>query len=544
MSGAGAAILSEARAPVADVRDLRLRYKNGVEPLRGVDLVVHAGEHVAILGASGAGKTTLLRCLAQRLAGAGGATSTGDVTTRGRVATIHQDLRLVRRCSALRNVLHGCVARTPGLLAALRPPAHERARAMALLAEVGVQHRALAPVHKLSGGEQQRVAVARALMHQPSLLLADEPVANLDHENAHRTLALLRNLCRTHDVALVTVLHDPELARRYADRVVRLHEGRLWQDEPCVGAHARTDADAHERCAVCSAPVPGLRAPASTAGTPATITIAGTPALAPGEPRRAGRVWWFVLGAIGALLLYAWALAGLDVRAQQLARAGPGLVAFVRDALPRDAGELARLPWGTLLAALAQTVQMALVGTTLGVLLSIVPAVLAARSIGPRWMVAIARFVLSIVRTVPALVWALIMVAALGFGPLAGVAALAAYSVGYLTKFFYETLESADAGPQDALRELGASRGQRLLLAALPLAAPMLLSSCVFVLEYNVRAATILGIVDAGGIGWHIKHYLDYRNFPAALACLALMLVVVVALDAASGRLRRWALGA
>jgi phosphonate transport system permease protein len=186
-------------------------------------------------------------------------------------------------------------------------------------------------------------------------------------------------------------------------------------------------------------------------------------------------------------------------------------------------------------------VQMSLIGTTVGVLIAFPLAALAARNVGPRLLQGAVRQLLNIIRTIPSLIWALIFVAAVGFGPLAGVLALTFYSLGYLTKFFYESFEAADTGPQGALEELGASGLQRFTHAVWPAALPAAASSCLFVLEYNVRAASVLGIVDAGGIGWHIKHFLDYRNFPAAIACLALVLAVVIMLDAVSTRVRAWA---
>jgi len=184
---------------------------------------------------------------------------------------------------------------------------------------------------------------------------------------------------------------------------------------------------------------------------------------------------------------------------------------------------------------------MAVVATTLGIVLSVPPALLAANTLAPRWVVTATRSLLSGVRVVPSLVWALFCVAALGFGPLAGIVALTLYSVGYLTKFFSESIESVDDAAPGALREIGAGPLQRFVHAIVPAAAPLLASNAMFMLEYNVRSASVLGIVDAGGIGWHLKQFLDYRDFPGAIACLLLVLGVVLVLDAASGRVRRWA---
>ncbi len=117
--------------------------------------------------------------------------------------------------------------------------------------------------------------------------------------------------------------------------------------------------------------------------------------------------------------------------------------------------------------------------------------------------------------------------------------ALSLYSAGYLGKFFYEAFEHAPRGPQQALREIGASGLARFRRAVRPATKPAVVASMLFMFEYNVRAASVLGVVGAGGIGYDLKFYLDIRNFPAALACLLMLFAVVVVLDAFSSRLRR-----
>ena len=116
--------------------------------------------------------------------------------------------------------------------------------------------------------------------------------------------------------------------------------------------------------------------------------------------------------------------------------------------------------------------------------------------------------------------------------------ALAAYSVGYLSKLFYESFEEVPRGAPTALSEIGAGGLMRFVHAVWPAAKPAILSSCLFMLEYNVRAASLLGIVDAGGIGFYIKQYVDFRMFPAVLASLLMILLVVLVLDSLSERIR------
>jgi lipoprotein-releasing system ATP-binding protein len=206
-----------------DGRELRV--------LRGVDLDVGRGETVAIMGPSGAGKSTLLHVV-----GALDQPTSGEVRIAGRsveslpdveVAGLRNELvgfvfqfhHLLRDFSALENVMF------PRIIGGMaRSEAEERARW--ILEQVGLGERLHHRPNKLSGGEQQRVAVARALVNEPPVLLADEPSGNLDSETSKRLHDLLFELVEEHDSALVVVTHDRELAER-AGRVLRLVDGVL-----------------------------------------------------------------------------------------------------------------------------------------------------------------------------------------------------------------------------------------------------------------------------------------------------------------------------
>lgn len=249
-------------------------------------------------------------------------------------------------------------------------------------------------------------------------------------------------------------------------------------------------------------------------------------------PRRwAAIAGWLVFGG-----LLAWSLHGLsaDVSFKRIARAPAALADFLGRSWPPDFAE-----WRTLLHALMQTIQMALVGTVLGAIVSLPLSALGTRSLAPRWITLTVRLLLNVVRTIPSLVWGLLFVAAVGLGPLPGVLALAFYSAGYLTKFYYEAFESADAATSDALRALGARGAQIFHHAVWPPARPLILSQTIFMFEYNVRAAAILGYVGAGGIGLHLKIYFESFQYPSAVACLLIILAVVVLLDVVSSYLRR-----
>lgn len=202
----------------------------------GLSLRVEKGEFVALVGPSGAGKTTLLRCLVRLVEAddgeiwvAGNAMhrlgGRGLSDARRHIGFIFQQFNLVRRRSALDNVIGGRLATMPFWRVALSLydvwdlRAAERA-----LARVGLRDRSLLRADRLSGGQQQRVAIARALVQESSVLLADEPIASLDPHAARGVLALLRSLARDDGLTVLCSLHQHDLAREYADRVVAIED--------------------------------------------------------------------------------------------------------------------------------------------------------------------------------------------------------------------------------------------------------------------------------------------------------------------------------
>ncbi|HUH83388.1 MAG TPA: phosphonate ABC transporter ATP-binding protein [Stellaceae bacterium] len=227
-----------------EVRGLSLRYPNGKEALSAFDVVVRPGQLVIVLGGNGSGKTTLLRCIARLLDPSGGeirvngtdlSRLSGKELRRARLqlAVISQHAALVRRRTVLANVATGALGRCHDLWTALGGlPASELAAARSRLAEVGLAELAHQRAGTLSGGQSQRVAIARALAQQPRVLLADEPVASLDPEAAEEIMRLLRRLAAEENLAVLCVLHQVELAYRYADRVVGIRDGRVAFDLP------------------------------------------------------------------------------------------------------------------------------------------------------------------------------------------------------------------------------------------------------------------------------------------------------------------------
>ncbi|WP_243856381.1 phosphonate ABC transporter ATP-binding protein [Paraburkholderia sp. BL6665CI2N2] len=224
------------------VRDLTMRYADGHTALRDMNVSVHAGELVVVLGSNGSGKSTFMKCVVGLNRPTGGsvevvgrdlAALSGRALREARLplALISQNANLVKRRSVLANVCCGALGRHRTLATALgRVPREEVEPALSYLDEVGLLHLARQRAGTLSGGQAQRVAVARALAQRPHVLLADEPVASLDPEAADEVMRLLRRLADNDGLAVVCVLHQPELATRYADRLVGLRGGLLEFD--------------------------------------------------------------------------------------------------------------------------------------------------------------------------------------------------------------------------------------------------------------------------------------------------------------------------
>lgn len=238
------------QSPALAVHGLRKTF-SGRTVLDGVDFSVAAGELVAILGANGSGKSTTLRCVMGITAPDAGTVSIAGSPlgtqqsrevqqARERMAMVFQKIHLVPRRTALDNVCAGALARIP-TIRSLMPmlfPTEIRQEALDCLDRVGLADRAFDRVGRLSGGQQQRVAVARALCQRAAVVLADEPVSALDPHAAEQVMALLRGLAHSEGLAVAAVLHQPDLALRYADRSVGLLHGSMTFDLPSADVTA------------------------------------------------------------------------------------------------------------------------------------------------------------------------------------------------------------------------------------------------------------------------------------------------------------------
>jgi phosphonate transport system ATP-binding protein len=228
------------REPVLRALDCAVTYGNGVAALRPTTLSFIGGEFVVLLGPSGAGKSTLLRCLNGLVTPTAGkivSVEHGDIRQkaslrahRRRTGMVFQQHHLIDRQSVLANVLMGRLGYCSSLGSLMPWATGDKHLALRALDRVGLLDRALHRADQLSGGQQQRVGVARALVQEPTLLLADEPVASLDPATAERLLGLLRDICKTDGLTAVISLHQVEFAKQFADRIVGLHGGQVVFD--------------------------------------------------------------------------------------------------------------------------------------------------------------------------------------------------------------------------------------------------------------------------------------------------------------------------
>ena len=221
------------------VEHLTKVYPNGTQALKDVSFEVNDGEFLAVIGLSGSGKSTLLRCINRLIEPTSGkifwndedltAASTGEMRRiRRQIGMVFQQFNLVKRSSVLTNVLTGRLGYVNTLTSALHLfSAADNQKAVASLEQVGLEDKAHVRADSLSGGQQQRVGIARALMQDPKLILADEPVASLDPVLAHSILKYLEQLNKENGITVICSLHFLDLVHRYATRAIALKDGEL-----------------------------------------------------------------------------------------------------------------------------------------------------------------------------------------------------------------------------------------------------------------------------------------------------------------------------
>jgi phosphonate transport system ATP-binding protein len=224
------------------IENLTKVYENGFVALKKINLEIPDGQFVSIIGLSGSGKSTLLRCINRLIDPTEGRIIWNgvDITAatddelhmiRRRIGMIFQQFNLVKRSSVLTNVMSGRLGYINPVFSLINYfPPQEKARAMAALQRVGIPEKANNRASALSGGQQQRVGIARALMQDPEMMLADEPVASLDPATSHSVMKYLQALNKEDKLTVLCSLHFLSLARAYSDRVIALKDGKLEYD--------------------------------------------------------------------------------------------------------------------------------------------------------------------------------------------------------------------------------------------------------------------------------------------------------------------------
>lgn len=213
----------------------------------------------------------------------------------------------------------------------------------------------------------------------------------------------------------------------------------------------------------------------------------------------------------------------------------PNLFVFLSEAFPPSLQRAEQVGW-----ALLETFQMAFVGTVMGVLISLPLGIFAAKNLAPHPVIYhVARGVIALARTVPDLIWALIFVIMVGLGPFAGTLAIMVDTVGFCARFFAESMEEVDSGPQEALTALGASRTGTVFCAVIPASLPSFINTSLFALEKSTRSSVILGLVGAGGIGIELKVSMDMFEYAQAATIILAVFVLVLGVEQVSAWMRR-----
>lgn len=242
----------------------------------------------------------------------------------------------------------------------------------------------------------------------------------------------------------------------------------------------------------------------------------------------------FLLGLPVAALFVLWSFAGAEFNFAELAEGSVNMGEFLSRLFPPTWDK-----FDVIVELLVETFQMAIVGTLLGAICAMLVAFAAASNIAPAWVYYPARWIMNVIRSVPDLVFALMFVSAVGLGPFAGILAMTLGSIGSIGKVYAEAMEAVDQGPVTALEAVGASKRQIVTYAIVPQAAPLLVSYTLLLFEGNVRGATILGLVGAGGIGLELTTAMRMYDYGHLSAIIISIIVLVTVIDRISAIIRR-----
>jgi len=238
-----------------------------------------------------------------------------------------------------------------------------------------------------------------------------------------------------------------------------------------------------------------------------------------------------VIGIIVALLVVA--SYNIDANPFDFAEGIPNLAIIFEEMLAVEPKYIPTALW-----AMFETIQMAFIGTVVGVVIALPLSMLAARNLNSKFVYAPIRALLAAIRTFPSILWAILFVIMVGLGPFAGVLAVIMYTIGFVAKLQYESIEAIDPDPVDAVNSIGVSKWQLIRYVVIPESAPHLLSQILYMFDYNVRQTSILGLVGAGGIGFYIINYIKFFEYGKAAIFMLVVLVAVLVIDWVSVKIR------
>ena len=257
------------------------------------------------------------------------------------------------------------------------------------------------------------------------------------------------------------------------------------------------------------------------------------------------RFGWSSIAIPSLVILSIWLMDGLVNDWGRLSGGAQNLVTFFNESLwPPDwrvlepqaypvctAYPLFDFTCSTAWIGMSETVKIAFISTVFGVLISLPISILSSRNLNPGFVTFPFRFILAACRSLPSIIWAIFFVILVGFGPLSGVLAMTIYTVGYLGKLQYESIEGMSNIPLESADSMGLSKAEKALGVVIPEQANNLISQAVFMFEYNVRHGTVIGIVGAGGIGYYINLYLKILQYDKVVAYLIIIFLVVIVID-------------
>ena len=537
-------------------------YPNGFTALKNINLQIEQGEFVAIIGLSGAGKSTILRCINRMHDISKGELTVDGVTVdslrgkelrryRRKVGMIFQSFNLVSRSTALKNVLTADVPDMPFFRVLLGIFTKEqKMRALESLDKVGILDKAYTRCDQLSGGQQQRVALARTLNQNPKIILADEPVASLDPITAKQVMQDFVRINKEYKISILLNIHHVDLALKYCDRVIGIRAGEIVFDGPAStitqeqidevynGAKAPTMGEGEGELKTAKAEGRAMDENNTSSlmkltlydriFKPQTVTLSNGHSV----QRRRSRAPLIVLFLV-VIIWLSLKMTGFDLH-----------VVITKFRKMVDLLEKIFQPDWTffpkVISPLIDTIKMSILGTVIGCVLALPVAILSSSNINKSlpvvWLI---RFILGLIRTLPTLIIALVCALIFSLGTFSGTIAIAVFTFGIVAKMLFESIETIDMGPFEAMEALGANKFQAFWSACVPQILPVYLSHCLYCFEMNVRASAILGYVGAGGLGITINERIGWRDYNSLGTVLLSLFVVVVVIDFFSEYLRK-----